>query len=61
MSKITVMVHATNQCWKHSDLAQYIADYFMAMIQYHHGHSPMICNLKTTDIVCTLSSLLILQ
>ena len=55
------MVHATNQCWKHSDLAQYIADYFMAMIQYHHGHSPMICNLKTTDIVCTLSSLLILQ
>jgi len=46
MSKITDMVSVTHQCWKHSDLAQYIIDYFMAMIQYQHIHSPKICNLK---------------
>jgi hypothetical protein len=33
MSKITVMFTAAHQCSKHSDLAQYIIDYFMGMIQ----------------------------
>jgi hypothetical protein len=49
MSKIPVMFTETHQCWKYSDLAQYI-------LQLCFGSN--ICNLRTTDTVCTLSYLL---